>query len=130
MVEEEFPGRKIVVLFGCPGVKALDRRVDLAEISDQRADFTLITEEDPGIEPVEDICADIAQNFKSDRYEIQVDRVKAIYRCCELFPQEPKIVLLLGKGEETDQKRGAQYIDHPSDIQVAQEFLEKYDASL
>ncbi|MFI3253976.1 MAG: UDP-N-acetylmuramyl-tripeptide synthetase [Eubacteriales bacterium] len=127
MVEEEFPNRKIILLFGCPGYKALDRRVDLAEISDARADFTFITEEDPGMEPVEEICADIAKNFKSDHYAIEVDRVKAIKDACAMFPEEDKIVLLLGKGEERDQKRGSLYVACPSDIDVAKMFLEAYE---
>ena len=60
-VREEYPGRRIVTVFGCPGYKAYDRRKDLGEISGQYADLVILTEEDAGEEPVEDICRDIAQ---------------------------------------------------------------------
>ena len=30
-VKEEYPGRRVVIVFGCPGKKALDRRKDLSE---------------------------------------------------------------------------------------------------
>ena len=43
------------------GTKAYDRRKDLGEISGKYADLVILTEEDAGEEPVEDICRDIAQ---------------------------------------------------------------------
>lgn len=46
-VREEYPGRRIVTVFGCPGYKAYDRRKDLGEISGQYSDLVILTEEDP-----------------------------------------------------------------------------------
>ena len=66
-VREEYPGRRIVTVFGCPGYKAYDRRKDLGEISGKYADLVILTEEDAGEEPVEDICRDIAQYVERQR---------------------------------------------------------------
>ena len=49
-VKEEYPKRRIVIVFGCPGKKALDRRHDLGQIAGQHADHVYLTEEDPGKE--------------------------------------------------------------------------------
>ena len=123
-VREEYPGRRIVTVFGCPGLKAYDRRKDLGEISGQYSDLVILTEEDPGEEPVETICQDIAQYVakgKSD-YSIVPDRGEAI-RQAVLGCDEPTVILLTGKGAETRQKRGIEYIDCPSDVDYAKQYL-------
>lgn len=124
---EEFPEKKIVAVFGCPGGKALDRRADMGQIADQYASFTYLTEDDPWHESVEDICKEIAQSMAKGQYEIQPNRQLAIEYACNLYPTEEKVVLLLGKGSETDQKRGNFYVAQPSDSELALSFLEAYD---
>lgn len=124
---EEFPNKKIVAVFGCPGGKALDRRSEMGKIADQYADYCFLTEDDPANEAVEDICKEIAQYMPKGRYEIQPDRRLAIEAACNLYPQEPKLLLLLGKGAESDQRRGNLYVKHPSDAELAQAFLQGYD---
>lgn len=37
------------------------------------------------------------------------------------------MILLTGKGAETRQKRGIEYIDCPSDVDYAKEYLHEYD---
>lgn len=39
----------------------------------------------------------------------------------------PTVILLTGKGAETRQKRGIEYIDCPSDVDYAKEYLHEYD---
>ena len=41
---------------------------------------------------------------------------------------EPSVILITGKGAETRQKRGLEYIDTPSDVEYAQAFLREWDA--
>lgn len=127
-VREEYPGRRIVTVFGCPGKKAFDRRRDLGEISGRYSDLVIITEEDAGEEPVLDICRDIAQWVEQEGcdYSIEPDRGEAIRQAimgCEV----PSILLITGKGAETRQKRGTEYIDCPSDVEYTQTFLQAYD---
>ncbi len=41
--------------------------------------------------------------------------------------REPSVLLITGKGAETRQKRGTEYIDTPSDVDYVQSFLQEYD---
>ena len=127
-VREEYPGRRIVTVFGCPGYKAYDRRKDLGEIAGKYADLVILTEEDAGEEPVEDICRDIAQYVEQQGcdYTIVPDRGEAI-RQAVMGCHEPTVILLTGKGAETRQKRGIEYIDCPSDVDYAKQSLHEYD---
>ena len=127
-VKEEFPDRRIVTVFGCPGYKAYDRRRDLGEVAGRGSDLVILTEEDAGEEPVEDICRDIAQYVEQEGcdYSIVPDRGEAVKQAI-LGSDRPTVVLLTGKGAETRQKRGTEYIDCPSDVDYAKEFLHEYD---
>ena len=127
-VKEEYPGRRIITIFGCPGYKAYDRRKDLGEIAGRFSDLVILTEEDPGEEPVENICKDIAQYVEQEgcEYSIVPDRGEAI-RQAILGCTEPTVILLTGKGAETRQKRGIEYIDTPSDVEYSKKFLHEYD---
>ncbi len=126
-MKEEFPHKKLVAVFGCPGEKALDRREDMGKIAKEYSDFSYLTEDDPGNESVLDICQDIAQWMEPGCYQIQPDRSLAIEEACNHFPQEEKVVMLLGKGSESDQKRGSIYVKNPTDTQLALAFLQGYD---
>ena len=127
-VAEEYPGRRIVTVFGCPGKKALDRRRDLGEISGAHSDLVIVTEEDPGEENVLDICREVAAYVEAAgcEFSIQPDRGEAI-RSAVLGSEQPTVILITGKGAETRQKRGTQYIDCPSDVAYTKEALQEYD---
>ena len=127
-VRAEYPGRRIVTGFCCPGKKALDRRRDLGEISGKYSDLVVLTEEDSGEEDTESICREIAVHVEAQgcQYSIQPDRGEAI-RQAVLSCEEPTVILITGKGAETRQKRGVEYIDCPSDVAYTQEFLHEYD---
>ena len=125
---EEYPGRRIVSLFGCPGGKALDRRRDLGEVAGQYADLVVLTEEDSGEEDTLDICREIADHVAAQNcdYSIEPNRGEAI-RQAILGCREPSVLLITGKGAETRQKRGREYVDTPSDVDYVQTFLREYD---
>ena len=127
-VKAEYPGRKIVTVFGCPGKKALDRRKDLGEISGKYSDTVIITEEDPGEESVVDICKEISRfvEVQGCNYSIVTDRGRAIEEAI-MDVKEESVILITGKGDETRQKRGLEYIDCPSDVEFTKKFLYKYD---
>ena len=128
-VRAEYPGRRIVTVFGCPGKKAFDRRRDLGEVSGRYSDLVILTEEDSGEEDTLSICREIAGHVAAQGcpYEIQPNRGEAI-RQAVLSCREPSVLLITGKGAETRQKRGIEYIDTPSDVDYAQAFLREYDA--
>ncbi len=127
-VQAEYPGRRIVSLFGCPGGKALDRRRDLGEIAGKYADLVVLTEEDSGEEDTLSICREIAEHVAEQdcEYSIQPNRGEAI-RQAVLGCREPSVLLITGKGAETRQKRGREYIETPSDVDYVHTFLREYD---
>src|SRR5699024_4464991 len=98
-VRAEYPGRRIVTVFGCPGRKAFDRRRDLGEVSGQSSDLVVLTEEDSGEEDTLSICREIAGHVSAQGcpYEIQPNRGEAI-RQAVLSCAEPSVLLITGKG--------------------------------
>ena len=128
-VRAEYPGRRIVTVFGCPGKKALDRRKDLGEVSGQYSDLVVLTEEDSGEEDTETICREVAQHVAAQgcEYSIEPNRGEAIRQAILGCDGRPTVLLITGKGAETRQKRGSQYIDTPSDVDYVHSFLQEYD---
>lgn len=128
-VREEYPGRRIVTVFGCPGKKALDRRRDLGQVSGRYSDLVVLTEEDPGEEDTRSICREIADHVAAQgcSFRIEPNRGEAI-RQAVLSCGGPSVLLITGKGAETRQKRGLAYIDTPSDVDYVRAFLREYDA--
>ncbi len=129
-VKVEYPGREIRIVFGCPGYKAYLRRQDLGEIAGREADFVYITEEDSGEEPFESIAADIEKAVAAQNcpHLVLEDRGECI-RQAVCSGTGPRLILLTGKGEETRQKRGMQYVDCPSDVDFTLQALAAYDAA-
>jgi len=126
--KNEYPDRKIVTVFGCPGGKAFIRRRDLGLLSGLHSDKVFLTAEDPGDESVKAICEDIAQYVKAnnDNYEIIEDREEAIKEA--IMQTEPNaLILITGKGNETRQKIGKEYIPCHSDVENVKKYLEEYD---
>ena len=124
-VKQEYPGRRIVTVFGCPGKKAFDRRRDLGEVSGANSDLVVLTEEDSGEEDTLSICKEIASHVACE-CRIEPNRGEAI-RQAVLSCTVPSVILITGKGAETRQKRGLEYIDTPSDVEYAQAFLQERD---
>ena len=123
-IKDEFPGKKMLIVFGCPGGKAFARREELGTIAGQHCSYSIITEEDYGEEDVNKICSEIAGFVKAagGSCEIITDRVEAIKKAISLMDDDT-ILFLPGKGRETREKRGIKYIDTPSDADVVMEFM-------
>lgn len=124
--KREYPGRRIVAVFGCPGKKAFDRRRDLGEVAGACSDLVVLTEEDSGEEDTLSICREIASHVACE-CRIEPNRGEAI-RQAVLSCETPSLLLITGKGAETRQKRGLEYIDTPSDVEYVQAFLREWDA--
>ncbi len=123
---EEYPGRRIVAVFGCPGKKAFDRRRDLGEVAGEHSDLVVLTEEDSGEEDTLSICKEIAEHVAC-QCRVELNRGEAI-RQAVLSCDRPSVLLVTGKGAETRQKRGLEYVDTPSDVDYVRAFLREYDA--
>jgi len=127
-VKAEFPGMKIVTVFGCPGGKAYVRRRDLGLLAGMHSDKVYLTAEDPGPEDTRDISEDIAQYVRqhNNNYELIDDREEAVKQ--SILSSEPgTVILITGKGNETRQKYGKEYIPVPSDVELTKKYLVELD---
>lgn len=97
---------RMLVVFGCAGERATDRRSGLGRVAAQYADFAVLTDEDPRSEPPEAIVAEIADAMlaagavEGERFERVRPRRAAIARAFELA-NPGDLVLIAGKGHES-----------------------------
>jgi UDP-N-acetylmuramoyl-L-alanyl-D-glutamate--2,6-diaminopimelate ligase len=98
------PGR-VIVVYGCAGLRDRGKRPIMGEISGRLADHTVITAEDPRTEPLEEIMAQIAEGCRAagrregEGYARIADRAEAIaYAVNRAEPGD--LVLVTGKGHE------------------------------
>lgn len=127
-VRTEYPDRQLTVLFGCTGGKGIDRREGMGNAAGEFAHRIILTEDDPGPEEVEDICADIGVFLKkwNKDYTVIPNREQAV-EIAILEAPRPAVVLLAGKGCEVYQKRKNGPEPCIPDGVLAQHALEKYD---
>lgn len=125
--KQEYPDKKIVTVFGCPGGKAQLRRRDLGHLAGIHSAISYLTAEDPGPEETVDICKEIASHIEEEhgKYKIVEDRGKAIKEA--ILDNPNSVILITGKGNETRQKYGTQYLPCLTDTQYAEEALKEYD---
>ena len=89
------PGRELTVLFGCTGGKGIDRREGMGNAAGEWADRIILTEDDPGPEEVEAICADIGVFLAAHGkdYTVIPNREAAVETAI-LGARRPAVVLL------------------------------------
>lgn len=97
---------RVVSVFGCAGLRDLQKRVWMGEISGTLADITVVTAEDPRTESLADINAQIAEGLhKAERirerdYFLVEDRREAIDFAINQLAQPNDVVIICGKGHE------------------------------
>jgi len=117
---------KLRVVFGCGGDRDRTKRLRMARVAEQLADFVIVTSDNPRTEKPEDIINEIVTGFEnpnSPTIVIEADRKKAIELAIKTAEKDD-IVLIAGKGHETYQIIGTQKFAF-SDKKVAKECLEK-----
>ncbi len=123
-LKKEFPGFRIIALFGAPGGKAYERRQELPQEAAKWADHLIYTEEDPAHDSLEEICAQLADATPRDTsYEVIYDRPAAVRRAVELGyeGEDRALVCLLAKGDETRQHVGDAFVPCRTDADLFQE---------
>ena len=131
-VKEEFPGYRIIAVFGAPGGKAYERRRELPEEAAKYADYLIYTEEDPANDPVEEICQQMADATpEGAAYEVILDREEAIRRAVQLGyeGEGPAILCLLAKGDETRQHEGNEFVPCRTDGDIYEEAVRNWHAA-
>ncbi|HIY80767.1 UDP-N-acetylmuramoyl-L-alanyl-D-glutamate--2,6-diaminopimelate ligase [Hydrogenoanaerobacterium saccharovorans] len=105
---------RMVVLFGCPGLRDSSKRPAMAAAVAKYADFVILTSDNPREEPEEKIINDALPGLTASGkpYKIISDRYEAIEYALETCG-EGDILLLLGKGHEDYQvlASGANYFN-------------------
>jgi len=125
----EYPGMKIISIFGAAGGRAEIRRRDLPMTAEKYSDLILVTEDDPGPEPLSKISSEIAANISKCPYEIIDDRGEAIKRAVLDDSMGPRVLLAMGKGDSSYMARGSGFVDYPSDVDFIKKYIAEYDAS-
>lgn len=110
--------RRLICLFGSVGGRSRERRRDLALAAADRCDLCILTSDNPGSEPPEDILAEIDAAFPEGACPrlLIPDRAEAIRQAVRMA--EPgDVFLLAGKGHEDYQLIGTERIPfHEADI--------------
>ena len=125
-LKEDFPNKKIKVLFGCPGNKGFNRRREMGLLAGKYADYVYLTAEDPGNSTVEEIANDIIKYISEyhTNYEVIEDREKAIEKAINELTSDD-VLALLGKGDEQYQVIGNDFIPYDTDIVIVKKYLSK-----
>lgn len=101
----DYHPKRLVVVFGCGGNRAAERRIEMGEAAGSMADFSIITADNSRFEALEDIMHDIHKGFDPTGGEsIDIpDRREAI-RYSILNAQDGDVVAIIGKGHEDYQE--------------------------
>lgn len=122
---KHFKKNKIITVFGSVGGRSEKRREELAEVSDELADISIVTSDNPNYEDPAKICNEIASFIKGIHYT-EPDREKAIKLSYELS-QIGDIIVVAGKGHETYQLIKGEKV-HYSDKECILKLKEAHDA--
>ncbi len=94
---------RLYCLFGAVGERTRCRRRDMARAADRYADFSVITEDDPGAEDPAHIAAEILTAYKNrGKATVILDRREAIEHLVAVTTPRD-VVLLAGKGDDAFQ---------------------------
>ncbi len=116
---------KIIIVFGCGGDRDRDKRPKMGAAAVKKADFCVITSDNPRTENPEAIIEDILPGVSGfeGKYKAITDRTEAI-RYALSIAKDGDVVLLAGKGHETYQDIGGEKI-HYDEREIVKEILNK-----
>ena len=104
-LREQFPNKKIVVLFGCGGNRDQNKRSKMGKIASLYADQIYLTDDNPRLENPNKIRKDIKRGINSKKISEISDRAKAISEAVKNLTTGD-ILLVAGKGHEKIQEIG------------------------
>ena len=102
---KDYPHNRLICLYGSVGDRTKGRRPELGKVAAELCDYSIITSDNPGLEPPENIIRDIARSYVDvDRDKLIgiIDREAAIEHAV-LYSEPGDIILLAGKGHENYQ---------------------------
>lgn len=104
-LKEQFPNKKISVLFGCGGNRDQRKRSKMGKIADVYSDQIYLTDDNPRFESPSKIRSDIIRGIKKQNPEVIPNRKKAILKAISDL-KTGNILLIAGKGHEKIQDFG------------------------
>ena len=100
--------QKLISVFGCGGDRDKGKRKLMGNISNQIADLSIVTSDNPRTENPKAIIDDIIVEM-NDNFEVIIDRKEAIKKAV-LSSKKDDIILIAGKGHEKYQVIGAEKV--------------------
>jgi UDP-N-acetylmuramoyl-L-alanyl-D-glutamate--2,6-diaminopimelate ligase len=100
---------RLITIFGCGGDRDVQKRPQMASISENFSDLTIVTNDNPRSEDPVEIAKQVISGFQKKAYLVELDRKKAIQQALQLAKPDD-IILIAGKGHETYQVFSSQTI--------------------
>ncbi len=116
---------RVIALFGCVGYSDSAKRKAMMNATLKCADYVVVTSDNPGNTPFEDIEKDMVDGVPKNKYISIEDRKSAINFGYGLLRENDTLVVM-GKGVESFQKIGNEKIPY-SDIKTVQELINKQE---
>ena len=104
-IKEQFPGKKITLVFGCGGNRDQNKRAKMGKIADLFSDKIYLTDDNPRLEQPSKIRKDIKKGIKKQKVLEFSNRDKAITEAIKHL-NTGEILLVAGKGHEKVQEIG------------------------
>lgn len=115
----EHTRRRLWCIFGCGGERDREKRPKMGQIAEALADSVVITDDNPRRENPFNIIEDIICGIENpDSVYVNRDRAQAIAHAIGLS-REGDVILVAGKGHETEQQIGEQRIPYSDRDEVA-----------
>ncbi|MDC0978652.1 UDP-N-acetylmuramoyl-L-alanyl-D-glutamate--2,6-diaminopimelate ligase [Candidatus Pelagibacter sp.] len=108
-IKEQFPGKKINLLFGCGGNRDQNKRAKMGKIADLFSDKIYLTDDNPRLEQPSKIRKDIKKGIKKQKILEFSNRAEAITEAIK-YLNTGEILLIAGKGHEKVQEIGRKKI--------------------
>ncbi|MDB4066138.1 UDP-N-acetylmuramoyl-L-alanyl-D-glutamate--2,6-diaminopimelate ligase [Candidatus Pelagibacter sp.] len=108
-IKEQFPGKKISLVFGCGGNRDQNKRAKMGKIADFFSDKIYLTDDNPRLEKPCKIRKDIKKGIKKQKILEFSNRAKAITEAIKHL-NIGEILLVAGKGHEKVQEIGMKKI--------------------
>lgn len=118
--------KRLICMFGSVGNRSQARRAELAEAAGSRADFCVVTSDNPGDEDPLEILNEIDKAFPrgSCRRILIPDRTKAVAYVVN-HARSGDIILLAGKGHETTQEISGRTVDYNEKMTLIRAVLQR-----
>lgn len=112
---------RLIHVFGSAGLRDHTKRFAMGKASATYADISYVTEEDYRTEDPLVIAREIGAGFEGKKYEVEIDRERAIHKAID--KAEPgDVIVITGKGHEKSLCRGTK--EYPwSDIDCVKKYV-------